>query len=58
MLRMGLPEGVLADGGEISGFLYFEDANKHESRMTFRADIDDGQHGGQLAEIKIPFRVQ
>ena len=58
MLRMGLPEGVLADGGEISGFLYFEDATKRESRLTFRADIDDGQHGGQLAEIKIPFRVQ
>ena len=58
MRRMGLPEGVLADGGEISGFLYFEDATKRESRLTFRADIDDEQHGEQLAEIKIPFRVQ
>jgi hypothetical protein len=58
MRRMGLPEGVLADGGEISGFLYFEDATKRESRLTFRADIDDEEHGDQLAEIKIPFRVQ
>ena len=58
MQRMGLPEGVLADGGEISGFLYFEDATKRESRLTFRADIDDEQHGDQLAEIKIPFRVR
>lgn len=58
MRRMGLPEGVLADGGEISGFLYFEDATKRESRLTFRADINDEQQGDQLAEIKIPFRVQ
>jgi hypothetical protein len=58
MQRMGLPEGVLGDGGEISGFLYFEEATKRETRLTFRADIDDEQQGGQLAEIKIPFRVQ
>ena len=58
MRRMGLPEGVLADGGEISGFIYFEDATKRESRLTFRAEIDDEQQGDQLAEITIPFRVQ
>jgi hypothetical protein len=58
MRRLGLPEGVLADGGEISGFLYFEDATKRESRLTFRAKIDDEQQGDQLAELKIPFRVQ
>lgn len=58
MQRMGLPEGGLADGGEISGFVYFENATRHESRLTFRADIDDGQSGDQLAEIAIPFRVQ
>jgi hypothetical protein len=58
MRRMGLPEGVLADGGEISGFIYFEDATKRESRLTFRADIQDEQEGDQLAEIKIPFLVR
>ncbi|HVV51305.1 MAG TPA: hypothetical protein VHO06_16670 [Polyangia bacterium] len=58
MERMGLPEGVLADGGEISGFLYFEDATKHESRLTFHADIDDVKTGDQLADIAIPFRVR
>ncbi|HEY4395842.1 MAG TPA: hypothetical protein VGP64_17365 [Polyangia bacterium] len=56
--RMGLPEGVLADGGEISGFLYFENATKRESRLTFRADIDGAQDGGQLTKIELPFRVQ
>lgn len=59
MERMGLPEGVLDDGGEISGFLYFENATKWESRITFEADIADGRYGDrELAEIEIPFRVE
>jgi hypothetical protein len=58
MRRMGLPEGVLADGGEISGFIYFEDATRRENRLTFRADIEDEGEGGQLAEIAIPFLVR
>jgi hypothetical protein len=58
MRRLGLPEGVLADGGEISGFIYFEDATRRERRLTFRADFEDEQNGDQLAEITIPFRVQ
>jgi hypothetical protein len=56
--RMGIPEGVLADGGEISGFLYFENATRRESRLTFRADIDGAQSGDRLTKIELPFRVQ
>jgi hypothetical protein len=56
--RMGLPEGVLADGGEISGFLYFENATKRESRLTLRADIDGAKGGDRLTKIEIPFQVQ
>ena len=58
MRRMGLPEGILADGGEISGFIYFENATKREDRLIFHADIGDEREGSQLAEISIPFRVQ
>ena len=58
MQRMGLPEGVLADGGEISGFLYFENVTRNESRLTFKADIDDVRQGDEVAEIDIPFRVR
>src|SRR5579863_4060794 len=58
MQRLGLPEGVLADGGEISGFLYFENATKREGHLTFRADLEDEQDGTSLAQIEIPFRVQ
>jgi len=56
--RMGIPEGVLADGGEISGFLYFENATKRESRLTLHADLDGAQDGDPVTEIDLPFRVQ
>jgi hypothetical protein len=56
--RLGLPEGVLADGGEISGFLYFENATKRERRLTLRADIDGAQDGDRLTKIELPFQVQ
>lgn len=56
MQRLGLPEGVLADGGKISGYLFFEDATRRESRLTLEADLDDGP--ARVAEIEIPFRVE
>ncbi len=56
MRRMALPEGVLADRGEISGFLYFENATRKEKRVTFHADMDQPQ-GEEVAEIEIPFVV-
>jgi hypothetical protein len=58
MQRLGLPEGVLGDGGQISGFLYFENVTGREARLTFDADLDDGQTGVQVALIEIPFRVE
>jgi len=58
MQRLGLPEGVLADGGEIAGYLFFEDAIHHEVRLTFAADLDDGDSGTAVAELSIPFRVE
>lgn len=57
MRRMALPEGVLADRGEISGFLYFENATRKEKRVTFHADMNQPQ-GEEVAEIEIPFVVR
>jgi hypothetical protein len=56
-VRMALPEGVLEDGGVISGFLYFENPERDERRITFEADFgrDDGL--GTVAAVEIPFRV-
>jgi hypothetical protein len=58
MRRMALPEGVLADGGEISGFLYFENATRKEKKVTFHAEIDQPPQGDELTELEIPFVVR
>jgi len=58
MIRMALPEGVLEDGGLISGFLFFESPLGEKERVTFHADFgQDGDSGG-VASIEIPFRVR
>jgi hypothetical protein len=57
MKRMALPEGVLADGGQITGFVYFEDATRRESRVTFRADLAGDDDGQTVAAIEIPFEI-
>lgn len=57
MKRMALPEGVLADGGQITGFVYFEDATA-ERHITFRAELAADDDGQTLASIEIPFQVE
>jgi hypothetical protein len=58
MIRMALPEGVLEDGGLISGFLFFESPLDDEDRVTFQADFAPGEGAGTVASIEIPFRVR
>jgi hypothetical protein len=65
-IRMALPEGVLDDGGTISGFLFFESPLARESRVTFQADFDAATRrptggdaaGDTVASIEIPFQVE
>ncbi|HEY7373186.1 MAG TPA: hypothetical protein VIF57_13570 [Polyangia bacterium] len=57
MIRMALPEGVLDDGGMISGFLYFE-SPLAESKVTFQADFGRDDGSGTVAAIEIPFRIE
>lgn len=57
MLRMAIPEGVLDEGGEVQGFLYFE---KIPSRLTgtrinFHFDLIDAVSGERFATAHIPF---
>jgi hypothetical protein len=56
--RLALPEGVLASGGEIAGFLYFENATGRESKLALRADLRDEEGRETVASISIPFRVE
>jgi hypothetical protein len=53
MLRRALPEGVLADGGTVTGFLYFAAVGEGERTVAFAAELADGRQGTRLAAIKI-----
>jgi len=57
VVRRGMPEGVLGDGGIIAGFLYFE-RPVHEDRVTFEAEFDTSEGQATVASVKIPFRVE
>ncbi len=57
-LRKALPEGVLDNGGVISGYLYFETPIRREGAVTFEAELDDDAGQGTIASLKIPFRIQ
>ena len=58
MIRMALPEGVLDDGGLISGFVFFESPLDDEDRVTFQADFAQGDGSATVASVEIPFRVR
>jgi len=57
VLTKGLPEGMLADGGAISGFLYFEREARGHHDLTFQADLTAGDWKRHVALIEIPFRI-
>jgi hypothetical protein len=57
-IRMALPEGVLEDGGVITGFLFFESPLSRESNVTFQAEFDHGRNGDLVSSIEIPFAVE
>jgi hypothetical protein len=60
MLERALPEGVLENGGSVSGFLYFQKVDVRESRATFQIALQEPtpawQPTRQVAAIDIPFR--
>ena len=58
LLRMALPEGVLDDGGIVTGFLFFESPLAKESHVTLAAEFDASDGGGTVASIEIPFKVE
>jgi hypothetical protein len=57
IVESGMPEGVLGDGGVITGFLFFERPSG-EDAVTFQAEFDDSDGKNTVALVKIPFRVQ
>ena len=58
MIDNALPEGVLQNDGEISGYLYFEKLdNTKANRVDFIADLINSKTGKNFATIDIPFNV-
>jgi hypothetical protein len=58
MLQNALPEGVLYDGGQVSGFLYFEKVDPEQPRVTFRADLEKADAKASFGTATIPFTVE
>jgi hypothetical protein len=60
MLQHALPEGVLENGGSVSGFLYFQKVDVRESQATFQAGLQEATPAWpptrKVAAIAIPFR--
>jgi hypothetical protein len=59
MLELALNEGVLEDGGEVTGFLYFEKVDPETRQVRFKAELSNaGEEGAEpVATVSIPFAV-
>jgi len=58
VLRVALPEGVLDDGGVVTGYLFFESPLEKENRVTFEASFEGGDGRTTVASIEIPFKIE
>jgi hypothetical protein len=57
MLRKGIPEGVIAPGGYVQGFLFFSKVHPNLTRVAFVAKLRGAHTGQRFATIRIPFQV-
>lgn len=57
MLAAALPEGILEDGAEISGFLYFEELERRERPISLRVELIDAASGQSMSMVAMPFQV-
>jgi len=58
MLRRGIPEGVIANGGHIDGFLYFAEVSDNVPRVNLIARLVDARTHREFGQIEIPFVVR
>jgi hypothetical protein len=57
MIQKALPEGVLAPGGRITGFVYFEEP-RDVVRLDFTMRLIDAVTGAPFGALEIPFLVE
>ena len=58
VLRAALPEGVLDDGGIVTGYLVLREPSEKENRVTFEATFGGGDGQTTVASIEIPFKIE
>lgn len=58
MWQNGLPEGVLDNGGNLDGWLYFEKVDDDTRHLLLRADLVNAETGRKFGELRIPFVVK
>ena len=57
MISEALPEGVVQDGGSVSGFVYFQSVTGRESVEQFEMNLVDASGGQTFGVIAIPFQT-
>jgi hypothetical protein len=58
MLSRALPDGVVDDGGIVSGFVYFPMLPSSERHVRFDLQLVDTEHGRRLALAFVPLAVR
>ncbi len=57
MVQEALPEGVLAPGGTVSGFLYFQKVDPKAARVRVLLDLLNASTHDEFGQVAIPFVV-
>ena len=57
MLSRALPEGLLQDGGKVSGFVYFRSVTQRESAVKLEMTLAEATDGQAFGHIAIPFQT-
>lgn len=58
MISLGLPEGVLEDGGHVEGFVYFQGVARREAQVHFELQLVEAETEQALGVMVVPFSVR
>lgn len=58
MIDRALPEGAVAPGGSIGGFIYFQHVGDSADQVTFRFDLVNATTQAPFGSVRIPFNVK
>lgn len=58
IVEQAIPEGVLDDGGQVAGFVYFQEIDPELTRITFTMELVDAQTEESFGTVQLPFLVE